>query len=86
MTKMDTTQMVTEVYSAEVDDRRAVEVFLDNHGEYWVGLTLIRDPKDWEFHPKEQYGVGETGERLAVDAANRWASGLRLDARWMALR
>jgi hypothetical protein len=76
--------MVTEVYSEPVDDTRAVEVHVDEHGQHWVGMTHIRNPKDWEFHPRYQTGIGEGGRRLAVAEAQSIVAGIRFDAQWAA--
>lgn len=75
---------ITETYSEPVDDHRAVEVHVDEHGQHWVGMTFIRDPKDWEFHPRCQFGIGEGGNRLAIAEAKSIAAGIRFDAKWMA--
>lgn len=78
-----TTTFLTEVHSADVAEGRMVEVHLSDSGEYWIGLTILRNPKDWTFSPRDQYGTGETGKALAIAAADRWAAGLRFDARYM---
>lgn len=74
--------MVNEVASYEVDDRRAVEVFEDQTGTFWMGLTTYHDTEpvmDWTFAPRAQYGTGEVGRRMAEAEAAAWASGLRYD-------
>lgn len=69
-----------EVASFKVDDHRAVEVHRSDAGEYWVGLTTIRDPRDWSFSPREQYGKGERGLSMAMMRAESWARELSFDA------
>lgn len=77
-------EMVREVYSEPLDEHRAAEVFIDDLGEYWVGVTVLRDPKDWEFHPRAQFGVGEVGMEAAIKEAQRIALGVRRDLEWLA--
>lgn len=75
---------MTETYSEPIDSHRAVEVHVSEVGEHWVGITHIRNPKDWEFHPRFQCGTGEAGRLLAESEAKRLAAGIRFDLRWMA--
>lgn len=69
-----------EMASYRVDDSRAVEVFRDEKGAFWVGLTVIHDPRDWSFQPREQYGTGEHGLAMATKRAETWAREIAMDA------
>ncbi len=79
------------IYTATADQDkvapcRTIDVCVDEFGEYWTGSTIYRDMKDYEFHPREQHGTGETGLRIAKAAAETWANGIAADERWMARR
>ena len=76
-------QFLTETYSEPVDEHRAVEVHVDQYGQHWVGMTHIRSPKDWEFHPRCQYGIGEGGRQMAEYAAKSLAREIRFDATFL---
>jgi hypothetical protein len=67
--------MVSEIYSEQIDEYRSAEVHVDEYGQYWVGVTHIRDPKDWTFHPRYH-----TSEALAIEGAKELARGIRFDA------
>ena len=72
-------------YTAEADREkvapcRTVDVCIDKYGEAWVGLTFYTDPKDFTFEPREQYGTGEVGLRVAKQRADSWARELAFDA------
>ena len=77
----------TEVHSIPLNDeadpfpQRAVEVWQDTTGTFWVGMTHLRDPRDWRFDPREQYGTGTAAKAMAISAANRWANGILFDQR-----
>lgn len=80
------TTFTTEIHSIPLDDpetdpfpQRAIEVWVDETGTYWVGMTHLTDPRDWRFDPREQYGSGETGEQMAIAAAVTWARGIIFD-------
>jgi len=65
-----------EIFSEDIRGGKTVEVHTDDHGGYWVGVTIIRSPKDWTFLPRDHYLT----ESLAIEAAQSLAKGIRFDA------
>lgn len=80
--------MLDWVYTADERDDlpfpcRTVEVYRDEHGAYWLCIVNYRDGRDFDLLPREQYGTGEVGLRVAKAAADGLARGLAVDAQWV---